>query len=72
MAYPKACVIMQHEMGRVMSAAYASRAKDYATARYYQSFGLVAKANQLRRQADKRFTDIRDAQMNKLEVNGCL
>ena len=72
MAYPKACVIMSHQMGQAVSAASKRKAAAYASARFYENFGLVAKANQLRRQADKAFDDVKRDHLNRMEVNGCL
>lgn len=72
MAYKKACVALAHQVGREMSYASAIKRQAYNSAAFYQTVGLRAKANQLRKQADKAFEDKKHELIQRMEVNGCL
>lgn len=72
MAYPKACVVIAHDVGRQLLAAAAVKRAAYNSAAAFQTIGMTGRGNQLRQMADSEFDRKKAALMEHMHVNGCL
>lgn len=71
MAYNPQCVALWRSLGPGIARAAAAKRAAYASAASYEAIGLRGRANQIRKQADRTFAQVRDNALEHAASQGC-